>query len=448
MKNRSYAVGWLFLALTSLGWGQTVTCANKWCGPYSVPMSGCLSGTSETNGCLNTTFLQIGFATTSPSGSGGSSFQALTAVEIGTSSVGPDVVPNGSVGLKQYMQFANNHVQAYSKTNDGPIFSNNGTPTPQPANSPWTNGPHKPTLGPGYCGQQTVDFDVAYDRSNSIWVLAGTSVVDPSSTINPRHRDICIATSVGDDLYNNGTSYWNSYAFDLTNPSNTIFLPYNSDSGFYDRADYARFGTWKDGYYLTFDFTNQGLAHPNQIDGFAVCKLDEADIKAGNPASAATCYAYVPTSAPPMIHTLLPADMESAGTPTSTAGEFFLATVNPGTDGSPCRSSSCETSNTLAFWTWSEITSELGPTTIGVATFTPGCYNLSNPPTTTCVPQPGGTMNKVDSVGDRLMSRLAYRNVVLPTCSPGWCGGEYLAVTQTVQEDSNTQRTGVRYYIR
>src|SRR5580700_5180666 len=39
MKNRSYVVGWLFLVLTSLGWGQGPTCntSTYWCGPYSPP---------------------------------------------------------------------------------------------------------------------------------------------------------------------------------------------------------------------------------------------------------------------------------------------------------------------------------------------------------------------------------------------------------------------------
>jgi hypothetical protein len=54
------------------------------------------------------------------------------------------------------------------------------------------------------------------------------------------------------------------------------------------------------------------------------------------------------------------------------------------------------------------------------------------------VPEPYGKF--IDSIGDRLMSRLAYRYVA------GGSAGEYLAVTSTVQEQQATRRTGVRYY--
>ena len=69
--------------------------------------------------------------------------------------------------------------------------------------------------------------------------------------------------------------------------------------------------------------------------------------------------------------------------------------------------------------------------------YTPGCYDSFNPRNTTCVPEPGFPTDLTDSVGDRLMHRLAYR--VLG-------GVEYLAASHTVEEDHTTARTGVRYY--
>jgi hypothetical protein len=138
----------------------------------------------------------------------------------------------------------------------------------------------------------------------------------------------------------------------------------------------------------------------------------------------------------------VPADAEKSSFPSPTGGEYFLATVNPGTDGNPCHTAPC-TSNSLAFWTWSDITSELAPVSVSVTTFTPGCYNTTTPGSTACIFQPG-TTNTIDSVGDRLMSRLAYRYVIPST--PLHSAYEYLAVTQTVQEDSTSKRTGVRYY--
>jgi len=251
-----------------------------------------------------------------------------------------------------------------------------------------------------------------------------------------------------DDLYNSGTSYWSAYAFDLTGSlvSPAIFIP--SHSGVYDLADYSRFGTWKDAYFMTFDFIDESAG--GTIDGFAVCKLDSADMSQGNKANSATCYAYYPPAVPPMIHTLLPADMETAGYASGTQGEYFLATVNPGTDGHPCTSSTGCTSTSLAFWTWSGtstgITTENAPTTVTVSTFTPGCYDISDPGNTVCVQQPG-TTNTVDSVGDRLMSPLAYRYI--SPCEEGrasYTSCEYMAVTQTVNEFSGAPPTGIRYY--
>ena len=425
-------------------------------------MTHCLSGTKE-NQCLNTNYLHVGFFTISTSGSDGNPFSTISALGInnayGASSAAGDVVPNGSVGNDQYMLFANNYVQAFDKGTHKPIFVGTSTGTtaqPQTANTPWNANGGSQTIGPGYCNQESDDFDVVYDPVDGVWVLAGNTRI--LSGTNVGHRDMCIATSAGtDNLYtcSSGTcpSYWNAYAFDLTDSSGVspaIFLP--SHNGNWDLADYPRFGVWKDGYYMTFDLINQGTANPGQIDGFAVCKLDSANISGGNAASAATCYVRYPSpTAPPLIHTLLPANMETSSSPSGTQGEYFLATVNPGTaDGSPCKTSPC-TSTSLAYWTWSGssngITNETAPTTVTVNTFTPGCYSTSNPTGDTfCIPQPDTSSNELDSVGDRLMSPLAYRYI--PSCNfstPTSC--EVLAITQTVNEGSlGVPPTGIRYY--
>ena len=436
MKLKNCCIS-LVLLVTTLSWG--VPCANKWCGPYSIAMSGCLTGTSAgiTQGsCHNTVNPNMGFYSTTTSGSHGNPFSTISAAGINgnSGSAGPDVVPNGSVGLNQFMIFANNWVQAYDKTTHKPIFVNTSggtSPQPQPANSPW-----EPYLGSGSCGPETDNFDVQYDHVNSIWVIAGTSQANSSGD-----RFLCIASSATDDQYNSGTSYWSAYTFDVTS-----ILPTHSSVA--DIADYPRFGTWSDGYYMTFDLINNGGGSNNgQIDGFAVCKLDETDISQGKASNAATCYTYIPTSAPPLIHTLLPADAESNSFQTGTAGEYFLATVNPNNgSGGPCTTFPC-TSNSLAFWTWSEIVAEDAPVSVSVNTFTPGCYDPGEPGNTVCMGQ-GGTTNTVDSVGDRLMSRLAYRNIPIPICIA--CpDGEYLAATQTIRLDNTgtgSNLTGVRYY--
>ncbi len=72
--------------------------------------------------------------------------------------------------------------------------------------------------------------------------------------------------------------------------------------------------------------------------------------------------------------------------------------------------------------------------------YTPGCYTPQSPANTYCIPEPYSSTAHIDSVGDRLMSRLAYRYITTGVA------GEYLAVASTVQEAARTKRTGVRYY--
>ena len=68
-----------------------------------------------------------------------------------------------------------------------------------------------------------------------------------------------------------------------------------------------------------------------------------------------------------------------------------------------------------------------GPTTVPVATFSRACSGG------TCIPQ-AGTTNKLDSLADRLMYRLGYRNN----------GGiESLVVNHSVTSGSST---GIRWY--
>src|SRR4029079_7476005 len=73
-----------------------------------------------------------------------------------------------------------------------------------------------------------------------------------------------------------------------------------------------------------------------------------------------------------------------------------------------------------------------GPTTIAVAAFSPACGGGA------CVPQPG-TREKLDSLGDRLMYRPAYRNRG---------GTETLVVSHSVKVSGNkkTEVDGVRWY--
>ncbi len=84
-------------------------------------------------------------------------------------------------------------------------------------------------------------------------------------------------------------------------------------------------------------------------------------------------------------------------------------------------------------WTTPANTTLTGPTSIPVAAFSAACNGGA------CIPQPG-TSNKLDSLGDRLMYRLAYRHFA--------DGHESLVVNHSVFVSGNkhSQVDGVRWY--
>jgi hypothetical protein len=388
-----------------------------------------------------------GFATVAPAtGTAGSQFEGIDASE--ALNPAPIVSPNGGIGPTvtvgsetqgQYFQFAGNYVQAFDKATGSPIFSNApnvGPAVPQSFGTLFTPNAVKPCKSP-------INEGVAeYDRLDSAFVLGDIAYNATTKTyhycfgISANNANGAISTSLQGP--GNGKSYWNVYVYNIT-PA----LPFKGKGTRYYPA-HPRFGSWSDGFYVTWDVLDPLT---NNTIGLEACKLDKADILVGNTSKPPVCYTYIPTYAvgkkgtgDSLVHTLLPADFEGSNPiPSTTAGQYFMALVNPSNPGTtnPCTQSLCQ-SNQLAFWTWSGITSQTAPTLITTANkYTPGCYDPFKPRNTTCVPEPGYPTNLTDSVGDRLMHRLAYR--VLG-------GNEYLAVSHTVEEDSTTARTGIRFY--
>ena len=404
-----------------------------WCAGNN-PASTCPGGTSK-----------VGYFTSSPkAGSWTRQFEGLDARTIvdggGTPRSQPDPVggvgPTDGTGAGQYLEIAGGFVQAFDrKTGNGIIsHSANSGAAPQPLTSLFAPG------GKNYCGSGTADAIATYDRIDGVFVLA--NIFNPGS-LGTYYYCIGVSAATGSVPANNlqgsgGQSNWNVYAYQLNSA-----IPKNKNGKYYF-PDYQRFGTWSDGFYVAWDLEDPDTNDVN-IVGFEVCKLDKAHIVAGLSSNSPVCYTYIPNYVPTtnasLIHTLLPADFEGSNPiPGNTAGEYFLAQVNPSNPGTnnQCTTLPC-TSNSLAYWTWAGITSGAGPTLIPLnAPFTPACYTPAHPWNTVCVQQPAGNVS--DSVGDRLMYRLAYRYVT------GVHQGEYLAVAHTIEEDANTQRTGIRYY--
>ena len=213
------------------------------------------------------------------------------------------------------------------------------------------------TLWSGFGGSCQVRDDgdgvVEYDRLADRWVI--------TQFTNDGTNTECVAVSTtGDPL--------GSYArYSFTYPA----FP-----------DYPKLAVWPDAYYITFNlFGSSGFA------GGMVCAYDRASMLAGQ-AATQQCF-NLGTS----FGGLLPGDVDGATPPPAGSREYVL---NYG-------------SNRLNLWKfhvdWAAPanTTLTGPTAIGVASFSAACGGGG------CIPQPA-TNQKLDSLADRLMSRLAYRN--------------------------------------
>jgi len=371
--------------------------------------------------------------------------------------------PNGAAGPLQYLQWTQGGFQAFDKKTGLPILcpvNNPGDPCPNNVASPvpwgqfWDGSPgsHVYECGHGSPSAGVILYDQLDEVTTSIgaqrhghWVLAAH--IDHGA-----HIYYCVAVSDSSDLLH---ASWNQYEFQLDGNGSGGqggVLPYSSCSagcvsGLYT-PDYAKIGTsvevkktggtFAGGLYATWDLYSPGNSG-FYVAGFETCVLNRNDMVNGRATTGMSCYYYLPANNHPwvstksgqsVIHSLLPADFEGTVTPpVSTLAEYFLATVNPYTgalsNDAPCVSSSCASTQLALFTMGSDASHPLkGPTLLTVKSFTPGCYNTVNVRNTYCVPQPTSG-HVIDSIGDRLMHRLAYR--VVKTTS-----AEQLVSAQTI----------------
>jgi hypothetical protein len=169
--------------------------------------------------------------------------------------------------------------------------------------------------------------------------------------------------------------------------------------------DYGKFGVWPDAYYASFN--NFG----KRFVGADLCAYDRASMLAGNTATQ-QCFQQSST-----VFGVLPASLDGNVSPPRGEPAFFL---NLGT-------------NALNLWklhvdfTTPANSTLGGPTAIPVAAFTPACNGGG-----TCIPEPGGGL--LDSLAERLMFRLSYRN---------FGTHEALVVNHTVTANG---ASGIRWY--
>ncbi|MBA3945590.1 MAG: hypothetical protein H0X37_13615 [Herpetosiphonaceae bacterium] len=281
---------------------------------------------------------------------------------------------NGAVGATQYVQWVNVDLAVFNKSNGALLLG------PVAGNTIWTG------FG-GPCERNNDGDPIAqYDKAANRWVLTQFVVSGAPPFLQ------CVAVSQTSDA----TGSYNRYSF--------------NQPGF---NDYPKLSVWPDGYYITYNiFNNSGTA----FIGGRVCAMDRSAMLAG---TAATQQCQQLSS---NYSGLLPSDLDGKTPP-------------PG--GSPNYVMDLDTNNSsLNLWKFHvdfatpANTTFTGPTNIPVPAFTPACDGTSR---NTCIPQKG-TTQQLESLGDRLMYRLAYRN---------FGDHEALVLNHSIQSGRSV---GVRWY--
>jgi hypothetical protein len=304
---------------------------------------------------------------------------SFDGVGVGLGSFSPTGAPpdtNGAPGATQYVQWVNTSFAVFAKSTGALVFG------PAAGNTLWQGfgGPCETT--------NSGDPVVMYDKAANRWVMTQFSINQAAGQFFQ-----CVAVSTTSDA----TGSYRRFAY-----------------GFPGFNDYPKGGVWPDGYYLTFNMFN---AAGTAFTGARVCALDRNQmITASGTPGAIQCFQLSTT-----YGGLLPADLDGATPPPAGSPNYSVAFDDANNDG-------------LYLWAfhvdWANSTNSTltGPTRITAAAFSPACGGG------TCIPQPS-TTQRLDSLADRLMFRLAYRN---------FGTHESLVVNHSVTV--GTAASGVRWY--
>jgi hypothetical protein len=219
---------------------------------------------------------------------------------------------------------------------------------PTAGNSLWTG------FGGGCETNNDGDPIALYDKLANRWVLTQFSV-----TTTPFLQ--CVAVSTTSDA----TGTYNRYSFQYSN---------------FD--DYPKMGVWPDAYYITFNMFNG-----NTFVGSDACAYDRNAMLNGQPATQ-VCFQQGSS-----VGGLLPSDLDGTTAPPAGSPNFLVFFGSNNLNLFKFHVDFATPGNSTF----------TGPTVIPVAAFTALCNGG------TCVPQ-SGTSQQLDSLADRLMYRLAYRN--------------------------------------
>jgi hypothetical protein len=310
----------------------------------------------------------------------GASFQGVSA----NGWAPPDT--NGAAGPTQYVQWVNTEFAAFNKS-DGTIVYG-----PAEGNTIWSG------FG-GSCESRNDGDPIAqYDKQAGVWVMMQPVFKAPYA--------ICIAVSTSSTWTSSGMT-WNRYQFLVPNSSKNF-------------PDYPKLSVWSDGYYISYNSFTNG----SRWAGPQACVMDRSAMLAGNSATM-QCAASPGTT----IETMLPSDLDGA-----VPGVSGSTLAPP--QGSPAyyvgiysgSSSKLALFKFHVNWTTPSQSSFSPATYVNISSFNEACGGG------TCIPQPN-TSQQLDSLADRLMYRLAYRN---------FGDHESLVISHSVDPGNGT--SGIRWY--
>jgi len=253
---------------------------------------------------------------------------------------------DGAPGTTQYVEFINTEYAVYSKTGTRELG-------PLAGSSFWSG------FGGGCEADNWGDPTIRFDAAAKRWVAAQFDL-GPSGS-GPYAE--CVAVSTTDDA----TGSYNRYRFT-----------------FGQFPDYPKMGVWPDGYYFSYNINGSSEE---------VCANDRTAMLAG---ASATQVCFNPRGQ----FGMLPADLDGVNPPPAGTPNFFLELARSGGASLPMYAFHADfvtpTNSTFT-----------GPTNITVPSYTPACPGASRG---ACAPQPDAGSDKLETLSDRLMYRLVYRN--------------------------------------
>jgi len=277
--------------------------------------------------------------------------------------VPPD--PNGAVGETQYVQWVNIRLSIYNKTTGALELG------PVPGSSLFAGTGSSPGALACATGDNS-DPIVQYDKLAKRWILTMIAWDPASFNTGPFYQ--CIAVSTSPDA----TGSYYRYIWDIRESTGDPVLP-----------DYPKVAVWPDAVYFTWNLFSTPFFN---YEGPRACGLDRATLLAGGVVTA-RCHDFGPA-----YGSILPSDLDGT-TPPPAGSPNYLLELDVNLDG---------TGDHLSMWRFSFASNTISsPIAIPVAPFTIACPNEGGGP---CVQQPAPG-EVLDALGERLMYRVAYRNL-------------------------------------